>query len=215
MSTEREQLTQFDYLLNAMLHAGQESKPAEHGYANKRKALYAYVRDLEARAQAAALQAEAPREAPPLDERQLLKEWAEAAGVAINDTWVRPFQEIRTEDLLQLIRAARAALPAPAVPTVSSGPDALQHAREHSSGREAALQACIDALQQRLNEIGDYAHDRSAGPAAWDALWEVRRMAYEGVDLGADFGQQGREQAAEASGSDEQDQGADVKEEKQ
>jgi len=47
-----EQLTQFDYLLNAMMHAGRADKPAEHGYKAKRDALYAYVRDLERRASA-------------------------------------------------------------------------------------------------------------------------------------------------------------------
>jgi hypothetical protein len=43
--------------------------------------------------------------------------------------------------------------------------------------------AC-ERLTERLREIGDYAHDHSAGPAVWDHLWEVRRMAYEGEDLG-------------------------------
>ena len=31
---------------------------------------------------------------------------------------------------------------------------------------------------QRLQDIGDYAHDHSTGPAVPDALWEVRSMAY-------------------------------------
>lgn len=34
-----------------------------------------------------------------------------------------------------------------------------------------------DALAT-LREIGDFAHDRSTGPAVEDALWEVRNMAY-------------------------------------
>lgn len=41
--------TQFDYLLNAMEHAAREAHPAKAGYAGKRKALFAYVRDLERR----------------------------------------------------------------------------------------------------------------------------------------------------------------------
>lgn len=41
-------LTQFDYLLNAMEAARQQDNPAEHGYGNKRKALFVYVRGLEA-----------------------------------------------------------------------------------------------------------------------------------------------------------------------
>ena len=40
-------LTQFDYLLNALEAAGRSDQPAERGYANKRKALFAYVRALE------------------------------------------------------------------------------------------------------------------------------------------------------------------------
>lgn len=40
--------TQFDYLLNALERASQADKPAEHGYAEKRGALFAYVRRLEA-----------------------------------------------------------------------------------------------------------------------------------------------------------------------
>lgn len=41
--------TQFDYLLNAFELASQASNPAEHGYAEKRRNLFAYVRELEAR----------------------------------------------------------------------------------------------------------------------------------------------------------------------
>ena len=50
MTTEalRQEFTQFDYLLNAFELASQSDKPAEHGYGEKRRALYAYVRGLEA-----------------------------------------------------------------------------------------------------------------------------------------------------------------------
>jgi len=41
----------------------------------------------------------------------------------------------------------------------------------------------IDRLQSCLGDIGDFAHDRSTGPAVPDALWEVRDMAYAGVVL--------------------------------
>ena len=44
------QMTQFDYLLNAFEHASQATRPAAEGYADKRKALFAYVRGLEAAA---------------------------------------------------------------------------------------------------------------------------------------------------------------------
>ena len=40
--------TQFDYLLNAMERAGQSHNPHREGYGDKRKALFAYVRGLEA-----------------------------------------------------------------------------------------------------------------------------------------------------------------------
>lgn len=39
----------FEYLLNAMERAAQEENPAEHGYADKRSAVFAYVRNLESR----------------------------------------------------------------------------------------------------------------------------------------------------------------------
>lgn len=32
--------------------------------------------------------------------------------------------------------------------------------------------------EARVKEIGDFAHDRSTGPAVPDDLWEIRRMAY-------------------------------------
>jgi hypothetical protein len=47
-----DQFTQFDYLLNAMLHAGQQERPADHGYGEKRERLYEHVRDLERKAAA-------------------------------------------------------------------------------------------------------------------------------------------------------------------
>lgn len=40
------------------------------------------------------------------------------------------------------------------------------------------LRAERDALRDALTEIGDFAHDRSTGPAVPDALWDVRIMAY-------------------------------------
>ena len=40
------------------------------------------------------------------------------------------------------------------------------------------MQAEIDRMSDALREIGDFAHDRSTGPAVPDALWEVRSMAY-------------------------------------
>jgi hypothetical protein len=45
-----QQRTEFDYLLNSMEHAAREAHPAKAGYAGKRKALFAYVRELERKA---------------------------------------------------------------------------------------------------------------------------------------------------------------------
>ena len=42
-------ISQFDYLLNAFERASQSNAPAMNGYAEKRKALIAYVRELELR----------------------------------------------------------------------------------------------------------------------------------------------------------------------
>lgn len=36
----------------------------------------------------------------------------------------------------------------------------------------------LTSAEEALREIGDFAHDRSTGPAVPDALWEVREMAY-------------------------------------
>jgi len=39
----------------------------------------------------------------------------------------------------------------------------------------------LEAAYETLAAIGDYAHHHSTGPAVPDALWEVRRMAYDAV----------------------------------
>lgn len=46
---------------------------------------------------------------------------------------------------------------------------------------EAAPTVAADSQDAALEAIGDFAHDRSTGPAVPDALWEVRSMAYEGM----------------------------------
>lgn len=40
----------------------------------------------------------------------------------------------------------------------------------------------ISRLNKALEAIGDYAHDKSTGPAVPDALWEVRSMAYDAIE---------------------------------
>jgi DNA-directed RNA polymerase subunit RPC12/RpoP len=40
----------------------------------------------------------------------------------------------------------------------------------------------ISRLNGALEKIGDYAHDKSAGPAVPDALWEIRSMAYDAIE---------------------------------
>lgn len=48
----------------------------------------------------------------------------------------------------------------------------------HESELETLKAQLMDATGT-LKDIGDFAHDRSTGPAVEDDLWEVRRMAYE------------------------------------
>lgn len=56
---------------------------------------------------------------------------------------------------------------------------------ECSCGVDWTPQELIDArekiahLERLLMVIGDFAHDNSTGPAVHDALWDIRRMAYE------------------------------------
>ena len=45
--------------------------------------------------------------------------------------------------------------------------------------RFAELESRLAVCEDLLIAIGDYAHSNSTGPAVPDALWEVRRMAYE------------------------------------
>lgn len=54
---------------------------------------------------------------------------------------------------------------------------ALSKALEVADGLRAELEAAYEALAH----IGDFAHDKSTGPAVPDALWEVRSMAYDAV----------------------------------
>lgn len=37
----------------------------------------------------------------------------------------------------------------------------------------------IEQLEERLQEIGHFAHDQSTGPAVPDEMWSIRDMAYE------------------------------------
>lgn len=53
--------------------------------------------------------------------------------------------------------------------------------RSDALARIEALEQERDAAYELLARIGDFAHDRSKGPAEWDPLWEIRAMAYEGV----------------------------------
>lgn len=61
-------------------------------------------------------------------------------------------------------------------PSVSAG-------TEVNGGKVIAVQfddalAQIEELEDRLRAIGDFAHEHSTGPAAPDAMWEVRSMTY-------------------------------------
>lgn len=41
------------------------------------------------------------------------------------------------------------------------------------------LQDEVSRLNNLLSDIGDFAHDKSTGPAVPDALWQIRSMAYQ------------------------------------
>lgn len=45
---------------------------------------------------------------------------------------------------------------------------------------ELAQAERIEELETLLKDIGNYAHDHSTGPAVPDALWTIRKMAYDG-----------------------------------
>lgn len=59
----------------------------------------------------------------------------------------------------------------------SRSPTLLARVRELEAERDAANARAGDA-EEMLRRIGDYAHDKSTGPAIPDALWEIREMAY-------------------------------------
>jgi len=50
--------------------------------------------------------------------------------------------------------------------------------RNDAETMEAEARAEAAAMREAIKDIGDFAHDRSTGPAVPDALWEIRRMAY-------------------------------------
>lgn len=60
----------------------------------------------------------------------------------------------------------------------------LSQARERIAQYTKAigdLQLEVKCLREVLQGIGDYAHERSTGPAVPDPLWEVREMAYDAL----------------------------------
>ncbi|MCA3190955.1 hypothetical protein [Cupriavidus sp.] len=99
------------------------------------------------------------------------------------------------EAMLSYIAAVREclALAAPAAPA----PNPKTHLQQWSEvieqlpvSREAApapaaqaegLEIALDAAHDALLSIGNFAHDKSTGPAVPDALWEIRSMAYDAV----------------------------------
>lgn len=50
----------------------------------------------------------------------------------------------------------------------------------HESELETLQAELMDATGM-LKDIGDFAHERSTGPAVPDDLWEVRRLAYSAL----------------------------------
>ena len=54
--------------------------------------------------------------------------------------------------------------------------------RSEQAAQIEALRAENERLQSVLQDIGKYAHDESTGPTVWDGFWEIRSMAYSGMD---------------------------------
>lgn len=125
--------SKFDYLLNAFEAASQSDKPAEHGYGDKRRKLYAYVRDLERCT--SPVQADA-REAFEAATRETIPPMGQA-GIA--QWWFSKG--------LQAGRASRAQeVPAPVLP--QSDIDAMQK-----------IQAEYDSLVERWREARPYSQE--------------------------------------------------------
>lgn len=115
-----EKRTQFDYLLNAVLHAAQADKPAEHGYRDKTIALFAYVRDLERKCEAPSDDIEAFKVAMQRlshddypggnlwqitsvrEKTLMLKAWKAARGMRVDDG---PFTTADTHELARRVLA--------------------------------------------------------------------------------------------------------------
>ncbi|KRV64197.1 hypothetical protein [Pseudomonas citronellolis] len=62
--------------------------------------------------------------------------------------------------------------------------------RARIKAENEALRKAFDEAKEMLARIGDFAHDKSTGPAVPDALWEISGMAYSAVriDFDADLG---------------------------
>jgi hypothetical protein len=56
--------------------------------------------------------------------------------------------------------------------------ETLERSRIQPAASEAGA---VPDYEDVLRQIGDYAHDRSTGPAVPDALWEIRSMAYDAL----------------------------------
>ena len=100
-------MTQFDYLLNAFEHASQATRPAAEGYADKRKALFAYVRGLEAAAP--------PVDAQPVGVCELIHPAPADASPAGDPTYTDDL-ELRYAEVCEERDHLRRALAKPAAP---------------------------------------------------------------------------------------------------
>ena len=128
-----DKLTPFDYLLNAFEQASQADHPAREKYGDKRRALYAHVRELERKAALfdAAAGVQEPRGISP----------AEAARI----TWQDRNDIASADELWQMVAdsvlaAAGVQVPAASAADVSAPPqhDAQQDARSPLSQPQAS-----------------------------------------------------------------------------
>jgi len=225
MSTEREQF-----------EAWANTYPAledDHGYVNLRYlGLHKQYVDFDVQRAWVAYQAghasaqpsaQAPQPSQAAEREAMAEECKRLMGQAIYETRQAGFCPSRDEraSIQAATDRALAAIDKLASSPVSSGPDALQHAREHSSGRwmpiETAPKDGTSILGYWMGGQHDCAiHATKFFKGRW---WEPNEdfpqstpSHWMPLPAPPTSGQQGRVQAAEASWSGEQDQGEDVKE---
>lgn len=170
--TPRDDQTQLDYLLHAMEAAAAHTNPAEHGYEQKRQALFAYVRGIEHRAATETAQREAAERA--------LARWVGSGGLVETVRSVAEFPPtwpahgnapLAIAASYQLLYGAKLALLAERdrlTAALAEMTDAwkveAQQKLDLITERDKLAWALTEAKRERDEAI---AHDRQSYPTAW------------------------------------------------